>query len=74
MDANRNLSADLADYAGLSSVGITRNEVARIKNGRGLRLSVETGAVWIAPTMGGRFRGFWAGLYAPESRPTTAAL
>lgn len=28
----------------------------------------------VAQTMGERFWKFWAGLYAPESRPTTAAL
>jgi hypothetical protein len=47
MDANRSLNANLADYAELSSIGITRNKVARIENGRGLRLRVEYGSLWV---------------------------
>jgi hypothetical protein len=119
MDANRNFSANLGDYTELSSIGITAKNFGRINNGRGMRLRVETGSVWItqdhcmedvclkagesyriehdgltlistlqvpfalvaiepaipvAPTMGERFWNFWASLYAPESRPTTAAL
>jgi hypothetical protein len=31
-------------------------------------------AMRVAPTMAERFSEFWAGLYAPESYPTTAAL
>jgi len=102
--------------AELSSIGITPKTLGRIENGRGMRLRVETGSVWITqdgskedvclkagesyrierdgltlisalrvpfalvtmepsipvtPTMGERF---WAGLYVPESRSTTAAL
>ena len=115
MDAYRNF----VEFAQLSSIGITSRKVARIKDGRGMRLRVETGTVWITedrsmddvclnagesycikhngltlvetidspfalvsiepsiavePTMGERFWKFWAGLYAPQSRPTTAAL
>ena len=115
MDAYKNF----VEYTELSSIGITRKNAARITNGRGMRLHVETGAVWITqdrsmddvcltagescciehdgltlisalrvpfalvtmepsipvtPTMGERFWNFWAGLYVPESRPTTAAL
>jgi hypothetical protein len=115
MDAYRNF----VEFAELSSIGITSRKVARIKDGRGMRLRVETGSVWITehrsqddaclsagesyciqhngmtlisalkapfalvtiepaipvtPTMGERFWKFWAGLYAPESCPTTAAL
>jgi hypothetical protein len=115
MDAYRNV----VEFAELTSIGITPKKVARIKDGRGMRLHVETGCVWItedrslddvcltagesycikhngltliaalkvpfamvtiapsmpvAPTMGERFWNFWAGLYAPESCPTTAAL
>ena len=115
MDAYRNF----VEFAQLSSIGITSRKVARIKDGRGMRLRVETGSVWItehrsqddaclragesycikhngltliqtlkasfalitieptilvAPTLAERFWKFWAGLYAPESCPTTAAL
>jgi hypothetical protein len=115
MDAYRNF----VEFTQLSSIGITSRKVARIKDGRGMRLRVESGTVWITedrsmddvclnagesycikhngltlvetikqpfalvsiepsipvePTMGERFWNFWAGLYAPESRPTTAAL
>lgn len=115
MDACRNV----VEFAELTSIGITPKKLARIKNGRGMRLRVETGAVWItqdrnqndvclsagesycierdgmtlisalktpfalvaiepsvpvAPTLGERLWKFWEGLYAPESRPTTAAL
>ena len=31
-------------------------------------------AVRVEPTLAERFWSFWAGLYAPQSRPTTAAL
>jgi hypothetical protein len=31
-------------------------------------------AIPVTPTMGERFWNFWAGLYAPQSRPTTASL
>ena len=31
----------------IRNLGITKNKVTRIENGRGLRLSVEAGAVWI---------------------------
>lgn len=43
MDAYRNV----AEFAELTSIGITSQKIARIKNGRGMRLHVETGAVWI---------------------------
>lgn len=119
MDANKNFSANPADYTELSSIGLTRGKVGRIENGRGVQVRVETGAVWLtqerggddvvlkagesyrieedgmtllanlngkfalvavepsiraARTTGERFWAFWAGLYAPESCPTTAAL
>lgn len=119
MDANRNFSANPNEYTELSSIGLTRGKVGCIKNGRGVRVRVESGAVWVTqegcsddvileagqtyrlatnglalvvslngrfalatlepsipvrPTMGARFWKFWAGLYAPESCPTTAAL
>ena len=115
MDAYRNV----VEFAELTSIGITPRKVARIKDGRGMRLHVETGEVWItedrsvddvclragesyciknngmtlisalggpfsmvsiesttvsARTTGERFWSFWARLYAPQSRPTTAAL
>lgn len=31
-------------------------------------------AIPLTPTLGERFWSFWAGLYAPDSHPTTAAL
>jgi DUF2917 family protein len=43
MDAYRKV----AEFAELSSIAITAKKIARIENGRGMRLSVETGAVWI---------------------------
>jgi hypothetical protein len=115
MDAYRNV----VEFTELTSIGITPKKMARLKDGHGMRLRVETGSVWVteersnddvclkagesycikhngmtlistlrvpfalvtiepsipvAPTMGERFWNFWAGLYAPESRPTTAAL
>lgn len=119
MDANRNFSATVAHYGELSTIGITHGKVARIQNGRGAWVRVESGSVWltrqhctedvilkagtaycvqhdgltlltnfgkqlalvtieppkhVAPARGERFWSFWARLYAPESRPTTAAL
>jgi hypothetical protein len=119
MDANRNFSPSTADYAELSTIGLTRGKVARIPNGRGMQVRVESGSVWLtqdrcgddvilkagesyriasngltllgslnksfalltlepslpaAPTLGERFWKFWAGLYSPQARPTTAAL
>ena len=118
MDANRTLSAT-TDYAGLSGIGLLRGKAGRISNGRGVRVRVESGAIWLtqercaedvilnagdchaiehdgvtllgalgvpfalvsiepaAPVCRGfaeRFWSLWAGLYAPASRPTTAAL
>ena len=43
MDAYRKF----AEFAELSSIAITAKKIARIENGRGMHLSVETGAVWI---------------------------
>jgi hypothetical protein len=43
MDAYRNL----AEFAALSSIAVTQKKVGRITDGRGIRLYVETGAVWI---------------------------
>jgi DUF2917 family protein len=43
MDAYRNF----VEFAQLSSIGITSRKVARIQDGRGMRLRVETGTVWI---------------------------
>lgn len=119
MDANRSFSTNLIDYTELASIGLSRGQVSRIQDGRGRRLHVETGAVWLTeehcrddvalkagesyciahdgmtllvtlgapfalvtlepavqvePTLAERFWSFWAGLYAPQSRPTTAAL
>lgn len=115
MDAYRNV----VEFAELTGIGITPKKLARIKDGCGMRLRVETGTVWITedrslddvclsagesycikhdgmtlistlkvpfamvtiepampvvPTMAERFWKFWEGLYAPQARPTTAAL
>jgi hypothetical protein len=115
MDAYKNL----AEFTELTSIGITPKKLGRITNGRGTRIRVETGTVWVThercdedvvlgpgesycikrdgitlistlrvpfalvsieptipvtPTLGERFWKFWAGLYAPQSCPTTAAL
>ena len=115
MDAYKNF----VEFTELTSIGITTKKLGRITNGRGTRIRVETGRVWVTqdccdedvilgpgesycikrdgmtlistlrvpfalvtieptipvtPTLGERFWKFWAGLYAPESRPTTAAL
>jgi hypothetical protein len=43
MDAYRNVTA----YAGLSSIGVTRGTLARIDDGRGMRLHIEHGSVWL---------------------------
>jgi hypothetical protein len=43
MDAYRNF----VEFSDLASIGITPKKMARIKDGRGLRLRVETGSVWI---------------------------
>jgi hypothetical protein len=43
MDAYRNV----VECAVLTSIGITSKKVARINDGRGMRLRVETGSVWI---------------------------
>ena len=43
MDAYRNL----AEFAALSSIAVTTKKLGRITDGRGMRLYVETGAVWI---------------------------
>jgi hypothetical protein len=37
----------LTDFTELGSIGLTRGQVGRIENGRGLRLRVEAGSVWI---------------------------
>jgi hypothetical protein len=115
MDAYRNF----VEFTELTSIGITPKKFGRINNGRGMRIRVETGTVWVthercdedvilgpgesccikrdgmtlistlrvpfalvsiepaipvAMTLGERFWKFWASLYAPNSRPTTAAL
>jgi hypothetical protein len=115
MDAYHNAAA----FAELSSIGLTLHQVVCIKKGRGLRLRVESGAVWITQegcdkdvvvnagetcilehsgrtlvttaevpfalvsielhlpvrrSLIERLGRFWAALYAPRSRPTTAAL
>jgi DUF2917 family protein len=43
MDAYRNL----VEFAALSSIAVTQKKLGRITDGRGMRLYVETGAVWI---------------------------
>ena len=43
MDAYRNLT----EFAALSSIAVTPKKLGRITDGRGMRLCVETGAVWI---------------------------
>lgn len=43
MDAYRNA----AEFAELTTVGVTPRKVARVKHARGMRLRVETGCVWI---------------------------
>jgi hypothetical protein len=35
------------DFTELQTIGLRRGQVARIEDGRGLRLRVETGSVWI---------------------------
>lgn len=115
MDAYKNI----VELTALSSLYINAKHPARIKNGRGLRLRVESGSVWITqdgclndvyvhagdsyrierdgltllsaiggpfalvtldpsiplpPTLPQRLWDLWASLYAPRSRPTTAAL
>jgi hypothetical protein len=53
MDADKNFSANPADYTELSSIGLTRGKVGRVENGRGVRVRVETGAVWLTQERGG---------------------
>lgn len=43
MDAYR----DFVEFTELGSIGLTRKQVGRIVNGRGRRICVETGQVWI---------------------------
>ena len=43
MDAYRNF----VELTELASIGLTRGQVARIENGKGMRLRVEAGSVWI---------------------------
>ena len=119
MDANRNFSASIADYNAVPTIGLARGKVARVENGRGARVRVESGCVWLTqhecsddvileagtsysierdgvtlltnfgqrlaivsiepqvrvrPSRRERFWAFWARLYTPGSRATTAAL
>jgi len=46
MDAHRQVT----QYAGLSSIGVTHGTLARIDDGRGMRLYVEHGDVWLTQT------------------------
>jgi hypothetical protein len=41
------LHGNFSDFSELSSIGLTRGSVARIENGRGMGLRVETGSVWL---------------------------
>lgn len=41
------IKGNFTDFSELSSIGLTRGSVARIENGRGMRLRVETGSVWV---------------------------
>jgi hypothetical protein len=43
MDAYRNF----VEFTELGSIGLTRGQIARIDNGKGMRLRVEAGSVWI---------------------------
>ncbi len=43
MDAYRNF----AEFTELGSIGLTRGQIARIENGKGMSLRVEAGSVWI---------------------------
>jgi hypothetical protein len=43
MDAFRNF----VEFTELGSIGLTRGQIARIENGKGMRLRVEAGSVWI---------------------------
>lgn len=43
MDAYRNF----VEFTELGSIGLTRGQIARIENGKGMRLQVEAGSVWI---------------------------
>jgi hypothetical protein len=119
MDANRNFSAGVVDANAMPTIGLAQGELARIENGRGACVRVESGTVWLtehectgdvilragsshcierdgltlltnfgarlalvtieaAPRvrkrLGERLWAFWAALYAPQSRPTTAGL
>ena len=115
MDAYRNF----VEFTELGSIGLTQKTLARIAHGRGRRIRVESGQVWITqerraedvilgpgqsyeipvdgrtlvsalrvpfalvtidpalpvpPTRAERFWKLWAAFFAPESRPTSAAL
>ena len=41
------IKGNFSDFSELSSIGLTRGSVARIENGRGTVLRVETGSVWV---------------------------
>lgn len=41
------IKGNFGDFSELSSIGVTRGGVARIENGRGTVLRVETGSVWV---------------------------
>jgi hypothetical protein len=41
------IKGNFSDFTELSSIGLTRGNVARIENGRGTLLRVETGSVWV---------------------------
>lgn len=43
MDAFRNV----VSFEALGSIGLTSKQIGRIENGRGTRLRVETGTVWV---------------------------
>lgn len=47
MDANRNFVASVADHRAQPLLGLTRGKVARIEDGRGVRVRVESGSVWL---------------------------
>jgi hypothetical protein len=48
------MEKEVVEFAGLTSIGITPKETARIRNGRGTRLRVEMGSVWVTEERGQR--------------------
>jgi len=68
-------TGDVFLHAG-KSFRIERDGVTLVSTCNGARFALVTiePAIAVTRTLGERFWDFWAGLYAPESRPTAAAL